>query len=135
MVFKKQTNNILLLSWQKEYEPIYIPHSYSYAVVEWLKSVILSYFQSVFSSIKKGWKPLMYTMWYTSSARCYRWCRCASIHLEVSRVHADVDVLVGLAAVLQVVEGLDLVQGVQQAPGEQADPQHTGRVHAELEAV
>lgn len=43
--------------------------------------------------------------------------------------------LVGLAAVLQVVKGLDLVQGVQQAPAEEADPQHAGRVHAELEAV
>lgn len=43
--------------------------------------------------------------------------------------------LVRLAAVLQVVEGLDLVQGVEQAPAEEADPQHAGRVHAELEAV
>lgn len=59
----------------------------------------------------------------------------APVYLELSRVHADVDVLVGLVAVLQVVKGLDLVQGVQQTPAEEADPQHAGRVHAELEAV
>lgn len=58
-----------------------------------------------------------------------------SVYLELSRVYADIDVLVGLAAVLQVVKGLDLVQGVQQAPAEEADPQHAGWVHAELEAV
>lgn len=57
------------------------------------------------------------------------------VHLELGRVHADVDVLVGLAAVLQVVKSFDLVQRVQQAPGEQIDPQHAGWIHAELEAV
>ena len=43
--------------------------------------------------------------------------------------------LVALAAVLEVVEGLHLVQGAQQAPGECVHPQHAGRVHAQLQAV
>lgn len=48
------------------------------------------------------------------------------MHLELSCIHTDVYVLVGLAAVLQMIKGFDLVQGVQQTPGEQVDPQHTG---------
>lgn len=48
------------------------------------------------------------------------------IHLELSCIHTDVYVLVSLAAVLQMIKGFDLVQGVQQTPGEQVDPQHTG---------
>ena len=43
--------------------------------------------------------------------------------------------LVHLAAVLQVVEGLNLGQGAQQTPREQVDPQHAGRVHTQLQAV
>jgi len=58
-----------------------------------------------------------------------------TFHLEQSGVHADVDVLFSPAAVLQMVEHFDLVQGVQQPPGKQIDPQHAGRVDAELEAV
>lgn len=34
-----------------------------------------------------------------------------------------------------MVEGLDLLQGLQQTTGEKVDPQHTGRVHAQLQAV
>lgn len=44
----------------------------------------------------------------------------------------DVHVLLCLAAVLEVVEGFDLLQGTQQAPREQVDPQQTGRVQAQL---
>lgn len=40
-----------------------------------------------------------------------------------------------LAAVLQMVESFDLIQGVQKTPGEQVDPQHAGWVHTELQAV
>ena len=42
---------------------------------------------------------------------------------------------ISFAAVLQMVESFDLVQGVQQTPGEQIDPQHAGWVYTELEAV
>ncbi len=57
------------------------------------------------------------------------------LHLELSCIHADVNVLFSLAAVLQMVESFNLVQGVQQTPGEQVDPQHTGWVYTELEAI
>lgn len=57
------------------------------------------------------------------------------LHLELNCVHADVDMLVSLAAVLQMVKSFDLIQGVQQTPGEQIDPQHTGWVYTELQAV
>lgn len=58
-----------------------------------------------------------------------------SIHLELGCIHADVNMLFSLAAVLQMVESFDLVQGVQQTSGEQIDPQHAGWVYTELEAV
>lgn len=82
--------------------------------------------------LKKRVKNLKFTQIATQATR-----RVAgtAVYLQLSRVHADVDVLVGLAAVLQVVKGFDLVQGVQQAPAEEADPQHAGRVNAKLEAV
>lgn len=57
------------------------------------------------------------------------------IHLELSCIHADVYMLVSLVAVLQMVKSFDLVQSVQQTPGEQIDPQHTGWVYTELEAI
>lgn len=57
------------------------------------------------------------------------------LHLELNCIHADVDMLVSLAAVLQMVKSFDLVQGVQQTPGEQIDPQHTGWVYTELQAI
>lgn len=34
-----------------------------------------------------------------------------------------------------MIKCFDLVQRLQQAPGEQADPQHTGRVDSQLEAI
>lgn len=40
-----------------------------------------------------------------------------------------------ILSLLQMVESFDLVKGVQQAPREQIDPQHTGWVYTELEAV
>lgn len=50
-------------------------------------------------------------------------------------IHTDVYMLFSLATVLQVVESFDLVQSVQQTPGKQTDPQNTGWVHKQLEAV
>lgn len=43
--------------------------------------------------------------------------------------------LFSLATVLQMVESFDLVQSVEQTSGEKADPQHTGWVHTQLQAV
>lgn len=78
----------------------------------------------------------------TSSNECYRKkpkhlheLKYLHLHLELNCIHADVDMLVSLAAVLQVVKSFDLVQGVQQTPGEQIDPQHTGWVYTELQAI
>ena len=62
-------------------------------------------------------------------------CNPLCIHLKLSCIHAEVYMLFSLATVLQMVESFDLVQRVQQTPGKQVDPQHTGRVHTQLQAV
>ncbi len=53
------------------------------------------------------------------------WC----IHLKLSGIQAEIHMLVSFAAVLQMIESFDLVQGEQQTPGEQVYPQHAGWIY------